>query len=127
LGVLILALLYRRVTTLGRLSVVFLIGVLGVLVWVIIDGAIRFDPGLALDTTLADRERPEHFGLALGLGMGLAIYSYLGYYNVCYLGSEVKNPGRTIPRAILVSVLAVIVLFTLVHLAIVGVVPWREA
>jgi amino acid transporter len=59
--------------------------------------------------------------------MGFAIYSYLGYYNVCYLGGEVRDPARTIPRSILVSALAVIVLFTLVHLAITGVVPWREA
>src|SRR5262249_13387701 len=54
-------------------------------------------------------------------------YSYLGYYNVCYLGSEVRDPARTIPRSILASALAVVVLFTLVHLAITGVVPWREA
>ena len=59
--------------------------------------------------------------------MGFAIYSYFGYYNVCYLGGEVRDPARTIPRSILVSALAVIVLFTLVHLAITGVVPWREA
>jgi amino acid transporter len=58
--------------------------------------------------------------------MGLAIYSYLGYYNVCYLGGEVRNPGRTIPRAILLSAATVIVLFTLVQLAITGVVPWQE-
>src|SRR5262249_29635423 len=44
LGVLILVLLYRRVTTLGRLSLVFLVGVLGVLGWVLFEGAIRFDP-----------------------------------------------------------------------------------
>src|SRR5262249_19796213 len=72
LGVLILALLYRNVESLGRLSVIFLVGVLGVLGWVLFDGAVRFDPSLAFDTTLAERERPEHFGLALGAGMGLA-------------------------------------------------------
>lgn len=127
LGLVILLLLYRRVTTLGQLSVLFLAGVLGILAWVLFEGAIRFDPGMAFDTSLADRERPAHFGWALGAGMGFAIYSYLGYYNVCYLGSEVKNPARTIPRAILTSALAVVVLFTLVHLAIVGFVPWREA
>jgi basic amino acid/polyamine antiporter, APA family len=127
LGVLILVLLYRRVTTLGRLSLLFLIGVLGTIVWVLIEGAIRFDPALAFDTSLADGERPPHFGLALGAGMGFAIYSYFGYYNICYLGGEVRDPARTIPRSILVSSLAVLVLFTLVHLAIVGVVPWREA
>src|SRR5688572_11888154 len=47
LGVLIVALLYRRVTTLGRLSVVFLVGVLAVIGWVLVEGALRFDPALA--------------------------------------------------------------------------------
>ena len=59
--------------------------------------------------------------------MALAIYSYLGYYNVCYLGGEVRNPERTIPRAILTSALLVVVLFTLVHLAVAGVVPSGDA
>src|SRR5437764_7787821 len=52
LGVAIIALLYRRVTTLGKLSVVFLIGVFAVLLWVIVEGALRFDPSTAFDATL---------------------------------------------------------------------------
>lgn len=127
LGVLIILLLYRRVTTLGRLSVIFLIGVLAVIAWVLVEGALRFDSALAFDVSLTDKERPESWGLALGAGMALAIYSYLGYYNVCYLGAEVRDPARTIPRSILLSSISVIVLFVLVHLAITGFVPWREA
>lgn len=127
LGVLIIALLYRRITTLGRLSLVFLVGVLGILAWVLFEGAIRFDPNLAFDTSLKEGERPADPARALGVGMGFAIYSYLGYYNVCYLGGEVRDPARTIPRSILASAFAVVVLFTLVHLAITGALPWREA
>jgi basic amino acid/polyamine antiporter, APA family len=127
LGVLIFVLLYRRVTTLGRLSLIFLAGVLGLIAWVLVAGAARFDPNVAFDTSLAADERPASFGRALGAGMALAIYAYLGYYNVCYLGAEVRDPARTIPRSILLSAIIVVVLFALVHLAIVGVVPWREA
>jgi len=127
LGVTIIALLYRRVNTLGRISVIFLVGVFAVIGWVLIEGALRFDPNVAFDATIAPSERPPNFTLALGAGMALAIFSYLGYYNVCYLGAEVRDPARTIPRSILLSALVVVVLFTLVHLAIVGVVPWREA
>jgi amino acid transporter len=58
--------------------------------------------------------------------MILAIYSYLGYYNVCYIGDEVRDPGRTIPRAIIGSALIVCVLFVGLHLAMLGVVPWSE-
>jgi basic amino acid/polyamine antiporter, APA family len=127
LGVVMIALLYRRITALGKLSLLFLVAVLGIIAWVLFEGAIRFNPSLAFDTSLAADERPKDFGAALGLGMGFAIYSYLGYYNVCYLGEEVRNPARTIPRAILASALIVVVLFFLVHLAITGVIPWREA
>jgi amino acid transporter len=127
LGVVILALLYRRVTELGRLSVAFLVAILAVIGWVLAEGAAHFDPALAFDTNLAQGEMPKDFGVALGTGMGLALYSYFGYYNICYLGGEVRDPGRTIPRSILLSAAAVVVVFTLVHLAITGVVPWREA
>jgi amino acid transporter len=115
------------VTTLGQWSIVFFLGVLAVLGWVLVEGALRFNSRTAFDLTMAPGDRPSSFGLALGTGMGFAIYSYFGYYNICYLGDEVVNPARTIPRSIIFSALAVVVLFTLVHLAIVGVVPWQEA
>jgi amino acid transporter len=125
-GVLILVLLNRRVAVLGRLSVIFLIAVLGVIAWVLVEGAVRFDPALAFDTSFSDAERPANFAAALGAGMGLAVYAYLGYYNVCYLGAEVRDPGRTIPRSILLSTLSVVLLFALVHLAMTGAMPWRD-
>ena len=59
--------------------------------------------------------------------MVLALYSYLGYYNICYVGEEVRDPGRTIPRAILLSAVLVCVLFAGLHLAMLGTVPWSEA
>jgi basic amino acid/polyamine antiporter, APA family len=127
LGLAIIALLYRRVKTLGRLSLIFVVGVFGVLGWVLVEGAIHFDANVAFDTTVAAHEWPDNFGMALGAGMALAIFSYFGYYNVCYLGAEVRDPAKTIPRSILLSALIVVVMFALVHLAIVGFIPWREA
>ncbi len=66
-------------------------------------------------------------GQPLGETMILALYSYLGYYNICYVGDEVRDPGRTIPRAILLSAVLVCVLFAALHVAMLGTVPWREA
>jgi amino acid transporter len=125
LGAVVIALLYRRVTTLGHISLVFLIGILAVIGWVLVEGAIRFNPSVAFSTSA--ETPPNSFGTALGAGMAFAIYSYLGYYNVCYLGGEVRNPTRTIPRAILTSALVVVVLYPLIQLAITGVVPPDEA
>jgi len=48
-GALILFLLYRRITVLGRLTVVFWLGVLGIIAWILIEGAVHFDPERAFD------------------------------------------------------------------------------
>ena len=50
----------------------------------------------------------------------------MGYYDICYIGEEVKNPGRTIPRSIIISVVAVALIYVSINLSIIGVVPWRE-
>jgi amino acid transporter len=56
-----------------------------------------------------------------GLAQGtlLATYCYWGYYNITFLGSEVKRPEKTIPRAILLSVLFVAAFYLTMNLAIV--------
>src|SRR5438552_2532392 len=51
---------------------------------------------------------------------------YLGYIDVCYIGDEVQNPGRVIPRSILISTIAVAVIYLAINLSIIGVVPWRD-
>lgn len=125
-GVVVLVLLYRRITALGRLTVTFWLGVLGVIAWVLIEGAVRFDPATAFDFSGRAAAFPGDFATGLGGAMILAMYSYLGYYNVCYIGDEVRDPGRTLPRAILLSALLVVLLFTGLHLAMLGTVSWRS-
>jgi amino acid transporter len=126
LGGLIVVLLYRRITSLGRLTVTFWVGVLGAIAWILIVGAWRFDPAVAFDWPTPADDIPPLTAVAVGAATLLAIYSYLGYYNVCYIGDEVRDPGRTIPRAILLSALLVVVLFVGLHLAMLGTVSWRE-
>ena len=58
--------------------------------------------------------------------MLIASYDIGGYYNVCFLGDEVKDPGKNIPRALLLSILAVVSLYIVMNISILGVVPWRE-
>src|SRR5208282_5617346 len=47
----------------------------------------------------------------------LTTYCYWGYYNICFLGSETRRPERTIPRAILLSVLFVSMMYVAMNLA----------
>jgi amino acid transporter len=124
-GVVILVLLYRRITTLGRLTVVLWVGVLATIAWILAEGVLHFDARRAFDFS-GPAAAPPGLGWGLGGAMILAMYSYLGYYNICYIGDEVRDPGRTIPRAILLSALVVVVLFTALHLAMLGTVSWRD-
>jgi amino acid transporter len=126
LGVLILVLLYRRITALARLTVVLWLGVLAVIAWILVEGLLHSSLAVTFDFSGAAARWPDDFGTRLGQAMLLAIYSYLGYYNICYIGDEVRDPGRTIPRSILLSAALVCVLFVGLHVAMLGTVPWAE-
>jgi amino acid transporter len=67
-------------------------------------------------------------GFVLGLGSAtlIAVYNYLGYYDVCYIGDEVRNPSYVVPRSILYSLAVCCVGYLALHLGLIGVVPWRE-
>jgi len=67
------------------------------------------------------------FFAGLGSATLIAMYDYGGYFNVCYFGGEVKDPGRTIPRSILYSIAFVAALYLTMNITIIGVIPWREA
>ena len=122
-GMVLIVLLYRRVAVLGRLTVLLWLGVMAVSAWICVEGLLHFDAARAFDFGV----RPANLASALGEAMILALYSYLGYYNICYVGEEVREPGRTIPCAILLSAVLVCLLFVGLHLAMLGTVPWREA
>jgi len=118
---------YRRIEMAGRLMVVLWVGMLFTVGWVIATGLSHFDARLAFSF-------PEHAwdltaANATGLGMALAIamYDFLGYYQICYLGDEVEDPSRTIPRAILISVLAIATIYLTMNVCILGVLPWQDA
>jgi amino acid transporter len=125
IGMGLVALLYRRVTILGRLTVAFWLGVLGVIVWILVEGGLRTRGDTTALWDYSGGTAPD-LSRGLGAAMLLAMYSYLGYYNICYLGDEVRDPGRTIPRSILLSAVLVLLLFVAVHLALLGIVPWTE-
>ena len=127
LVILIVILLYRRIATIGKISVLLWIGVVGTMLWLIWGGATHFNAKIAFDFP------PGAFALSwvwfagLGSAMVSTVYSYWGYYNICHLGSEIKDPQRNIPRGIFLSVLGIAVLYLAMQASILGVVPWREA
>ena len=120
------ALLYRRVAAVGRLTVVLWLGMLATVLWIVASGLAHFRLA-AFDFPPNAFTFSRGFAGGLGSAMLIAMYDFLGYYDICYVGEEVREPARTIPRSILCSVLVVAVLYVLMNVAIIAVVPWREA
>jgi amino acid transporter len=125
-GVINIALLYRKITSIGTITVSLWVGTLLATGAVIVTGAMNFDPKLAFDFPPGAFNFSWGFLFGLGAAARVGVYDYLGYYDVCYIGDEVKDPGRVIPRSIIISVLAVAAIYFAINLSIIGVVPWRE-
>jgi amino acid transporter len=119
-------LLYRRITAIARLSKLLWIGVIGTILWVIFAGLTHFNASLAFHFPPGAFQLSRPFFLGLGSAMLVATYDYWGAYNICFLGGEVRDPSRTIPRAVLYSIVIVAVLYILMNTSVLGVIPWQE-
>ena len=119
-------LLYRRITAIGRMSKLLWLGVMGTIGWIIFAGLTHFNAARAFDFPPGAFTMSRGFLTGLGGAMLIAAYDYWGYYNVCFLGDEIKDPGRNIPRALLLSILFVAGLYMMMNICILAVVPWRE-
>ncbi|HEX9384449.1 MAG TPA: amino acid permease, partial [Gemmatimonadaceae bacterium] len=125
-GLVNIALLYRRINSIAKITISLWIGTLITVLAVIVTGATHFNPSVAFDFPPGAFNFSIGFFLGLGAASRIGIYDYLGYYDVCYIGDEVRDPGRVIPRSILISTAAVAVIYLGINLSIIGVVPWRE-
>jgi amino acid transporter len=119
-------LLYRRITVIGRLSKILWFGVMGTIGWIIFAGLTHFNATQAFDFPPGAFTLSREFFTGLGGALLVATYDYWGYYNVCFLGDEIKDPTRNIPRALLLSIGLVACLYLIMNLCILAVVPWRE-
>src|SRR6478672_1013909 len=125
-GLINIALLYRRIHSIAKITISLWVGTLITVLAVIVTGATHFNPGIAFDFPPGAFNFSLGFFLGLGAASRIGIYDYLGYYDVCYIGDEVRDPGRVIPRSIIISTIAVAIIYLGVNLSIIGVVPWRE-
>ena len=119
-------LLYRRITAISRLSTLLWAGVMATIGWIIFAGLTHFNARQAFDFPPGAFALSRNFFRGLGGAMLIAAYDIGGYYNVCFLGDEVKEPAKNIPRALFLSILAVVCLYVLMNVSILGVIPWRE-
>ena len=124
--VLIVILLYRKIEAIGKISVLLWMGVLFTMAWIIGSGVfhgqfmqpiIHINDGLQLNGA---------FAAALGFASVKSVYSYLGYYNVCHLGGEIKNPQKNIPKSMFISIVGIAVLYLMMNISVASVLPLEQ-
>src|SRR6185437_10819086 len=120
IGVVLIAvlLLFRRITHICWISRFLCLVVMGTIGWIIFAGMTHFDPARAFSFPPGAFAISRNFFLGLGSAMLVSTYDYWGYYNVCFLGDEIKDPGRNIPRALLLSIVLVACLYLLMNISI---------
>ena len=119
-------LLYRKITIIEKFSKVLWVAVMLTIVWIIFAGVTNFNSALAFDFPPNAFELNQKFFLGLGAALLVSVYDYWGYYNVCFFAGEVKDPEKTIPRSIMLSIAAVAAIYIVMNISILGVIPWRE-
>jgi amino acid transporter len=123
-GVVLFA-LYRRIESIGYLTII-LFGIMLLSIGaVIVASFTHFTPGLAFTYPPNAFTLNGAFFAGLGAGLIIGIYDYLGYNTTAYMGAEIRNPGRVIPWSIIVSVLGIMVLYLALNIGVMGVVPWQ--
>jgi amino acid transporter len=121
---LVTLLLYRRIESVRAITIalwgIMLLSVIGVSA----AGFSDFHPGYAFAYPAG--AFGGHFFVGLGAGLILGIYDYLGYFTTAYMGDELRDPGRTMPGSIIVSVIAMMFVYLTLNVSVLGVAPWQE-
>jgi amino acid transporter len=124
--VLVVFALYRRIGEIGRLTTVLFGVMLFSVLATIVAAFSHFDGGQAFAFTPGAFDAGGAFWTGLGAGLIIAIYDYLGYNTTAYLGAEIREPGRNLPRSIVYSILGIASLYFLLQLGVLGAVPWEK-
>ncbi len=120
-------LLYRKIESVGRLMVTLWLGMILTIAITLFSGLWHFNAHTAFAFPAGAFTISGKFLFGLGAAMSIAMYDLFGYYSVCYIGDEVKDPARVIPRSIFISVLAIAAVYLAMNISIISVVPWQEA
>jgi amino acid transporter len=123
---LIMVALFRKIGQIGKLTTVLFVVMLVAVLSTIVAAFSHFSAEQAFAFT------PGAFGLhgtfwaGLGAGLIIAVYDYLGYNTTAYLGGEMRDPGRTIPRSIVLAILGIMSLYFLLQIGVLGSIPLEE-
>jgi amino acid transporter len=119
-------LLYRNIRSISTVSIIITAAVLGTCLWIVVSGAVHFNSAVAFSFPANAFHISQPFLLGLGSATLIAVYDYGGYSNVCFIGEEIREPRKTIPRAIIYSIILIAILYLAMNLSIIGTVPWQQ-
>lgn len=124
--ILVVALLYRGIRAVGELTKIMFVVMLITVGVTILACFTHFDPKLAFTFPAGVFHWEGAFWLGLGQGLIFAFYDYAGYGTTAYIGEEIANPGRVIPKSIIYSILGIMAIYLTMNIGVMGVVPWKE-
>lgn len=119
-------LLYRKIESIGKLGVLLWLGVIATLGWIIFAGISHGNFLEPIRHSAISFDISVLCSFLFGQACVKTIYSYLGYYNVCHLGSEIKDPGKNIPRSMFISVAGITILYLCMNISVTSVIPWEQ-
>lgn len=124
--VVVTILLYRKIDSIGRIAVLLWTGVILTMGWIIVGGIAHGNFLQPLKDINEGFSWAHLASFAFGQACIKSIYSYLGYYNVCHLGGEIKEPGKNIPRSMFISVIGIAILYIAMNTSVGSVISWQE-
>lgn len=126
LVILVFFLLYRKIETIGKISVVMGTIVILTIIWIIVSGMMNQQQPIRFLPSGSDSFFTFAFWAIVGQASGKTVYAYLGYYNVCHLGGEIMKPEKNIPHSIFISITGIAILYLLMNISVMGVIPWQS-
>jgi amino acid transporter len=123
---LIMVALFRKIGQIGKLTTVLFVVMLVAVLSTIVAAFGHFSAAQAFAFTPGAFGSHGTFWAGLGAGLIIAIYDYLGYNTTAYLGAEIRDSGRTIPRSIVLSIIGIMSLYFLLQIGVLGAIPLDE-
>ncbi|WP_108999224.1 APC family permease [Streptomyces rishiriensis] len=124
---LVIVLLWRGIEHIARITAVMWTVMITSVLLVIVAAATDFSADLAFTYPAhAFDLTSNHFWLGFAAGLTIGVYDYLGYNTTAYMGAEIKDPGRTLPRSIIFSILGIMAIYLLLQIGTLGVIDWHR-